>query len=55
MGLFRKKSKNIWEIKKADEFVIVMNEFVSKKCNYGENTDTLNAEERIFYITQKSS
>ena len=52
MGLFRKKRKNIWEIKNADEFVIAMNEFVSKKCNYGEDADTLNEEERIFYITQ---
>ncbi len=52
MGLFRKKRKNIWEIKKADEFVIAMNEFVFKKCNYGEIIDILNAGERIFYITQ---
>ena len=51
MGLFRKKRKNIWEIKKADEFVIAMNEFVFKKCNYSEIRDILNAEEHNFSIT----
>ncbi len=43
---------NIWEIEDKEEFIIEMDDYISKKCDYGENMESLNENERLFYITQ---
>ena len=37
----------------SDNFVVDMYERVYKKCNYGEEMETLSPYERVFYITQE--
>lgn len=42
----------IWNIEDKSNFVIAMNGFVSRKCNYGESLDALTSAEKIFYLSQ---
>lgn len=42
--------RDIWDICNRNMFIIAMNGWLSKKCNYGENIATLTAEEKTVYI-----
>lgn len=42
----------IWKIKEHDDLVIALDEYISEKCEYGEEIDNLSYPERIFFITQ---
>lgn len=52
--LFKKKEEpiDIWETEEPNELVMGVLEQLEEKCDYGENIDALNEQERIFYITQ---
>lgn len=42
--------KQIWNIDNMNSFVIAMNGWLSRKCNYGENISVLTPEEKTVYI-----
>lgn len=42
----------IWGIKDRNSFVIAMNGWICRKCNYGESIALLSPQERIFYVVQ---
>lgn len=44
---------DIWHIVDKNNFVIAMNSWVCKKCNYGEKIGTLSPQERVFFVTQQ--
>jgi len=56
---FKKKPKEnshqtkVWDIENKDEFLIEMDNLISKKCNYGDNMAALNEHERFFFIAQE--
>ncbi len=47
-----KNIDDIWKIEEKDNFVIEMDQYIAEKCEYGDNMETLNEEQRILYITQ---
>lgn len=52
-SIFETKSiDDIWTIEEKDNFVIEMNQYIAEKCEYGDNMEALNEEQRILYITQ---
>lgn len=42
----------IWNITIRNNFIIAMNGWVCRKCNYGERIALLSPQERIFYVVQ---
>lgn len=44
--------EEIWTIHDVNHFIISMDDYISGKCEYGNNMDELTDAERIFYITQ---
>ena len=42
----------IWSIQDINSFIVVLSEYVSDKCECGENLEALSLPERVFYITQ---
>lgn len=44
---------DIWEIENKNSFIIAMDSWICKKCNYGDDMDKLSLQERIFFITQR--
>lgn len=46
------KVNEIWKVEDKEEFVIEMDQYIAEKCEYGDNMETLNEEQRVFYITQ---
>lgn len=44
---------DIWEIEDKNSFIIAMDSWVCKKCNYGDDMDKLSLQERVFFITQR--
>lgn len=57
MGFFdflKKKEEpvNIWEITDKDDFVTELWGIIEEKCDYGEQIQSLNEQERIFYVAQ---
>ena len=58
MGLFDflktdEKPRNIWDTKDKEELVTDIWNLIDEKCDYGDNMQALNEQERIFYITQQ--
>ena len=52
-SMFETKSiDEIWEIEEKENFVVEMDKYIAEKCEYGDSIETLNAEQRILYITQ---
>ena len=41
---------DIWEIENEIDFLIAMNGWLCKKCNYGEDIEKLSHAERVFYV-----
>lgn len=41
---------DIWKIEDTNNFLIAMNGWLCKKCNYGENMEKLSYVERVFYL-----
>jgi hypothetical protein len=41
---------NIWDIENENNFLIAMNGWLCKKCNYGEDIEKLSHAERVFYV-----
>ena len=33
-------------------FIVALSQYIAEKCEYGDNMENLNEEQRIFYITQ---
>lgn len=50
--LWNAKIEDIWKINERNSFVIAMNGWVCRKCDYGDSIDKLSPQERIFYIVQ---
>ena len=46
------KLSDIWNMEDVDEFVMALSEYVSEKCQYGEQMAVLTKPERVFYIAQ---
>ena len=44
--------QEIFAMENANSLIIALDEYVGKKCAYGENMGALSVPERIFYITQ---
>ena len=42
----------IAKIEEKENFVVEMDKYIAEKCEYGDSMETLNAEQRILYITQ---
>ena len=52
-SMFETKSiDEIWKIEEKENFVVEMDKYIAEKCEYGDSMETLNAEQRILYITQ---
>ncbi|MBE6688904.1 MAG: DUF4375 domain-containing protein [Ruminococcaceae bacterium] len=52
-SMFEAKSiDEIWEIEEKENFVVEMDKYIAEKCEYGDNMETLNGEQKVFYITQ---
>ena len=52
-SIFETKSiDEIWKIEKKENFVVEMAKYIAEKCEYGDNMETLNDEQRVIYITQ---
>ena len=52
-SMFEIKSiDEIWKIEEKENFVVEMDKYIAEKCEYGDSMETLNAEQRILYITQ---
>ncbi len=50
---FKTKSiDDIWKIEEKENFIVELDSYISEKCEYGDNMETINEEQRIFYITQ---
>ena len=47
-----KSIDEIWKIEDKQTFVIEMDNYIAKKCEYGDKMQNLNGEQRVFYITQ---
>lgn len=47
-----KSLEEIWQIGEETSFIIEMHEYLSEKCDYGEDIERLNDKQRVFYITQ---
>ena len=47
-----KNIDDIWKIEEKENFIVAMSQYIAEKCEYGDNMETLNEEQRIFYITQ---
>jgi len=47
-----KPLEEIWESENEMDLVIALDEYVVKKCRYGDAMESLSAPERVFYITQ---
>ena len=41
---------DIWNIQEKNNFLIAMNGWLCKKCNYGDDIEKLSHAERVFYI-----
>jgi len=41
---------DIWKIENENNFLIAMNGWLCKKCDYGENIEKLSHAERVFYV-----
>ncbi len=41
---------SIWEITDKNQFLIAMNGWLCRKCNYGDDIERLSDEEKIFYV-----
>lgn len=44
---------DIWKIENKNSFIIAMDSWVCKKCNYGDDIDKLSLQEQVFFITQR--
>ena len=52
-SMFETKSiDEIWKIEEKENFLVEMDKYIAEKCEYGDSMETLNAEQRILYITQ---
>ncbi len=52
-SMFETKSiDEIWKIEDENQFVISMYQYIAEKCEYGDNMEKLNDEQKVFYITQ---
>lgn len=52
-SMFETKSiVEIWKIEEKENFVVEMDKYIAEKCEYGDSMETLNAKQRILYITQ---
>ena len=52
-SMFETKSiDEIWKIEEKENFVVEMDKYIAEICEYGDSMETLNAEQRILYITQ---
>ena len=58
-GIFKKKKQiaiwetdfdDIWKIEDKNHFLIAMNGWICKKCNYGDDIEKLTAAEKSFYL-----
>ncbi len=47
-----KNIDKIWAIEEKENFIFEMSQYISQKCGYGESIESLNEEQRVFYITQ---
>ena len=43
---------DIWMIEEKENFIVEMDQYIAKKCEYGDKMEVLNDEQRVFYITQ---
>lgn len=43
----------IWAISDVNSLIIELSDYISEKCDYGDNMDALSGPERVFYITQQ--
>ena len=56
LDIFKKNKRNITDVVSNDNvnnFVVIMSNTVSKKCNYGKDIGILNEYERIFFVAQE--
>jgi len=56
LDIFKKKKRSITDVVSNDNvnnFVVIMSNTVSKKCNYGKDIGILNEYERIFFVAQE--
>lgn len=44
--------EDIWKIEDINDFIIALNDYISNKCQYGDDVSVLSEPERIFFITQ---
>ena len=47
-----KHFNEIWKIEDINTFIIEMDNWLGKKCNYGESIEKLSACEKVFYLNQ---
>lgn len=42
----------IWKMQDKTDFVVAMCGYIARKCGYDDNMESLNDEERVFYVAQ---
>ena len=47
-----KNIDDIWKIEEKENFIVAMSQYIADKCEYGDDMDSLNEKQRVFYITQ---
>lgn len=47
-----KRIEDIWQIEEKENFIAELNLYIAEKCEYGDNIEILNDEQRVLYITQ---
>ena len=48
-----KRLEEIWKIEDMNDFICAMDDYIQKKCKYGDNISALNEYERVFFVTQQ--
>ena len=44
---------SIWEISNINEFITAMYGWLCRKCDYGDNIESLSVEERVFFVSKQ--
>ena len=53
LNLWETDLADIWSIPEKDRFLIAMNGWLCRKCNYGEETDKLTDAEKVIFVNNQ--